>query len=161
MAPVQCRGFWSHLTGSVGCHVCKANTVFLGMLQVKLVEDACVRYLLQLQLPAQHLSQMMQLWDRLMLFEARKQMLQKYAHVPWAGNVLEVLPTLFGELLDGGPHEIALCKEVLFSPDCGALCELQASPLMLSSEAVQTLHGCSLAVYRLVSFGLTSNHRLC
>lgn len=55
--------------------------------------------LLQLQLPAQQLSQMMQLWDRLMLFEARKQMLQKYAHVPWAGDVLEVLPTLFGDLL--------------------------------------------------------------
>ena len=95
---------------------------------MKLVENACIRYLLQLQLLAQQLSQMMQLWDRLMLYETRKQMLQKYAHVPWAGDNLEALPTLFGELLDGGPQEIALCKEVLFSPDCGALCELQASP---------------------------------
>lgn len=71
-------------------------------------------------------------------------LLQKYAHVPWAGDVLEVLPTLFEELVGGGPQEIALCKEVLFSPDCGALCELQASPHMLLQCASHQLLAASL-----------------
>lgn len=74
---------------------------------------------------------------------------------------MEVIPTLFEELLDGGRQEMALCKEVLFGPDCGALCELQAIPLILSNEVVQPLHACSLAAACgvLVRFDLSSNDR--
>lgn len=93
------------------------------------MEDACIRYLLQLRMPAQQLSQMMQLCDRLMLYETRKQLLQMYAHVPWAGENVDILPVLFERLVNGGPAKIELCKEVLFSSDCGALCELQVSSL--------------------------------
>ena len=91
---------------------------------MQLVEDACIRYLMNLKLPAEQLIQLMQLWDRLMLMEARKQMLQKYAHRAWIGEVLEILPLLFEELVHAGPAEIKLCQEVLFSSECGALCEL-------------------------------------
>ena len=91
------------------------------------MEDACIRYLLNLQLPAQQLSQMMHLCGRLMLYETRKQLLQMYAHVPWAADNLSILPVLFETLLEGGSREIELCKEVLFSADCGALCELQVN----------------------------------
>ena len=94
---------------------------------MKLVEDACIRYLLKLRLPAQQLSQMMHLCDRLMLYETQKQLLQMYAHVPWAADNLTILPVLFETLLEGGSREIDLRKEVLFSADCGALCELQVN----------------------------------
>ena len=46
--------------------------------------------------------------------------------------------------MGGGPQEIALCKEVLFSPDCGALCDLQASPHMLLEGASHQLLAASL-----------------
>lgn len=74
----------------------------------------------------------MHLWDRLMLYEARKRMLQMYAHVPWAGDIPEILAVLFETLVEGGRQEIELCKEVLFSPDCGALCELQVNSTLPS-----------------------------
>ena len=90
-----------------------------------MVEDACIGYLQQLKLPAEQLSHMMQLWDKLMLYEARKETLQLHAHRVWTGNVLETLPVLFEELVHAGPQEVELCKEVLFSSECGALCELQ------------------------------------
>ena len=92
---------------------------------MKLVEDACIRYLLQLKLLPEQFSQMMQLYDRLMLLDARKQLLKKYAHTAWIGEAIQIVPALFEELVHGGPDEIELCKEVLFSKDCGALCELQ------------------------------------
>ena len=99
-------------------------------LQVKLVEDACIRYLLQLKLLADQCSQTMRLYDTLMLSEPRKQLVKKYAHTAWVGDVLHILPTLLDALVHGGPEAIELCKEVLFSEECGALCELQVSSVV-------------------------------
>ena len=99
------------------------------LLQIKIVEDACIGYLQQLNLPAEQLMYMMRLWDKLMLYEARRQTLQLHAHKAWIGNNLQTLPVLFEELVHAGSQEIDLCKEVLFSSECGALCKLQARPL--------------------------------
>lgn len=104
--------------------------------QVKLVEDVCIGYLLELKLTAEQVSQLMQLWDKLMLYEARKQMLQTHANKAWTGGVMQTLPVLFEKLVHAGPREIELCKEVLFAAECGALCELQATRLALSHTSV-------------------------
>lgn len=109
------------------CQIRMEQASRIGWLQVKLAEDACIRYLLQLKLSPEQLSQMMRLYDRLMLLDARKQLLKKHAHTAWVGDALEIVPALFEELIHGGPDEIELCKEVLFSEDCGALCELQVT----------------------------------
>lgn len=95
--------------------------VLANCMQVKLVEDVCIGYLLELKLTAEQVSQLMQLWDKLMLYEARKQMLQTHANKAWTGGVMQTLPVLFEKLVHAGPREIELCKEVLFAAECGAL----------------------------------------
>ena len=104
------------------------------------MEDACVEYLLQLTLPAQQLGQLMLLWDKLMLSDARKHVLQRYAHVAWTTEIMSILPVLFEPLLHGDTQDLQLCKEVLFSPDCGAVCELQVG--LLQPCNCYDLHSC-------------------
>ena len=95
--------------------------------QVKLIEEACTDYLLELSLPLNKLVQLLVLLDRLMLMDARRRLLKKYAHQTWTPEIMEILPPLFKQLLRGGFQEHTLCSEVLFSSQCGALCEVQAS----------------------------------
>ena len=75
----------------------------------------------------------MRLYDTWRLVDPRKQLLKKYAHTAWVEGVLDILPALFDTLVHAGPEEIELCKEVLFSEECGALCELQVSISVLHS----------------------------
>lgn len=69
------------------CKASKRQGLWGACLQVKLVEDTCIRYLLQLKLPAEQISQIMRLYDTLMLLDPRKQLLKKYAHTAWVEGV--------------------------------------------------------------------------
>ena len=95
-------------------------------LQVKTVEEACIDYLLELDLTAEQLGQLMMLLNRLMLMDACSKLLCQHAYKTWTNEVMGVLPFLFKQLVCGGPQNLQLCKDVLHDDRCGALCEIQA-----------------------------------
>lgn len=101
--------------------------ILANCMQVKLIEEACTDYLLELSLPVNKLVQLLVLLDRLVLMDARKRLLKKYAHQTWTPEIMEILPPFFKQLLQGSFQEHTLCSEVLFSSQCGALCEVQDS----------------------------------
>ena len=96
------------------------------LLQVKAVEEACTDYLLNLDLSAEQLGQLMMLLNRLMLMDACSKLLGQHVYKTWTNEVMVVLPFLCKQLVCGGPQDVQLCKDVLHNVRCGALCEIQA-----------------------------------
>ena len=99
------------------------------------MEKCCIKYLLHLTLPNTQLGQLVLLFDKLGLYEARKKLLLKYTQQPWREHVSEVLPILLQLLVQPGPlQDLELCREALWDEECGALCELQVwAPCLLSA----------------------------
>lgn len=69
----------------------------------------------------------MKLFDKLMLVEACKLMLQQYVNKPWTKPVTDILPVLLKQMVLAGAQQIQWCREALSSSKRGAMCELQVS----------------------------------
>lgn len=91
-------------------------------LQIKLVETACVDYLLELTLPAQQLGQVLVLFSTLSLKTSIEQLVLRYVQQPWTQEVMAVLQVLFGHL-----NHLNMFQEclVLRKTNTGKSCELQ------------------------------------
>ena len=106
------------------------------MLQVDVVEAACIDYLLDLKLSPQQALQVLLLFDRLLLQDAARRLLMRYARQVWTKETMTILPVLFNCLLFEKCHlPVSLCQEALDRQKCGALCELQVRVLDLSQQS--------------------------
>lgn len=108
-----------------------ADTLIRWYLQIKLVETACVDYLLELTLPAQQLGQVLLLFHTLSLKTSIEQLVLRYVQQPWTQEVMAVLPVLFGHL-----NHLDMFQEclLLYKINTGKLCELQVSKSSLSVQ---------------------------
>ena len=95
-------------------------------LQVESVEAACVDYLLELNLSPQQLGQLVVLFGTLSLTDAVKKLLRLHANQTWTNSVMDTLAVLFQQLVFDA-NNWSICTEVLRSPSCGAVCELQVA----------------------------------
>ena len=112
------------------------------------MEEACIDYLLELDLSAEQLGQLMMLLNHLMLMDACSKLLRQHVYKTWANQVMVVLPFLFKQLVCGGPQDIQLCKDVLHNARCGALCGIQAG------DCSKKLHKSPCAACKVQSVGL-------
>ena len=96
-------------------------------MQVSVVEQVCVRYLLSLDLEPKQLLRMASLFNTLSEPAAYKQSLQKLFEMPWTEQVMAVIAQACSKLLDQGTFGVELCRELLHSTKRGALCEMQVS----------------------------------
>ena len=97
--------------------------------QVKLVEAACKKYLLDLDLSLEQLCQLVLLWDRLGNLSALKATLRKLMHKPWLAPVAQAVAGVFQHLLQGDGTQLEAARKVLQGPFCGKMCELQVNSL--------------------------------
>lgn len=111
--------------------------VLANALQIKLVETACVDYLLELTLPAQQLGQVLVLFSTLSLKTSIEQLVLRYVQQPWTQEVMAVLQVLFGHL-----NHLNMFQEclVLRKTNTGKSCELQVLDMLLSAGFGQSGH---------------------
>ena len=110
-----------------------ATAQALFCMQVSVVEQACINYLLSLNLEPRQLLDMASLFDTLGKPAAYKQSLQKLFEMPWTEQVMAVIAEACSNLLDQGTVGMELCRELLHSTKRGALCEMQVSAAVMNN----------------------------
>ena len=111
-----------------------ATAQALFCMQVSVVEQACTKYLLSLNLEPRQLLDMASLFDTLGKPAAYKQSLQKLFEMPWkTEQVMAIIAEACSKLLDQGPVGMELCRELLHSTKRGALCEMQVSAAVMNN----------------------------
>lgn len=95
------------------------------LLQIKLVETACTKYLLAMKLPSEQLGQMLQLLQKFSLETSLQELARRYIKLPWTTEIMAELQVIFNYF-----HKFELLHLMmgqLNSQACGKLCELQVS----------------------------------
>ncbi|KAL0019882.1 hypothetical protein WJX77_000591 [Trebouxia sp. C0004] len=102
-------------------------------MKVKLVEAACKKYLLDLDLSLEQLCQLVLLWDRLGNMSSMRDTLRKLTWKPWLTPVVQAVACIFQHLLQGNGTRVEGARRVLLGPSCGKMCELQVFDMLLSA----------------------------
>ncbi|KAL0042748.1 hypothetical protein WJX79_009431 [Trebouxia sp. C0005] len=120
-------------TLSLGHENVEQMLVLSHAMKVKLVEAACKKYLLDLDLSLEQLCQLVLLWDRLGDMSALTDTLRKLTWKPWLTPVAQAVARAFQHLLQGDGTRLEAARGVLQSPSCGKMCELQVFDMLLSA----------------------------
>ncbi|DBA72454.1 TPA: hypothetical protein ACH3X2_010479 [Trebouxia sp. C0005] len=120
-------------TLSLGHENVEQMLVLSHAMKVKLVEAACKKYLLDLDLSLEQLCQLVLLWDRLGDMSALTDTLHKLTWKPWLTPVAQAVARAFQHLLQGDGTRLEAARGVLQSPSCGKMCELQVFDMLLSA----------------------------
>lgn len=108
---------------------------------MKLVEAACKKYLLDLDLSLEQLCQLVLLWDRLGNMSALRDTLRKLTWKPWLTPVAQAVACVFQHLLQGDGTRLEAARRMLQGSSCGKMCELQVNSLFKHVRARKLARG--------------------
>lgn len=123
------------------------------LLQIEVVTEACIRFLLQPdQLTSQQLAELYLQTSHLTSADSQQQALQLLVSMPWTQPVCNALRDVFKALLWTQPE---LCKTLLLNGASGHMCGIQ-----VGARSVQCSVDCShfVIVYKVVAVTMAVTH---